>query len=133
MRKIGCALILLIIWILSVGAERGEEIPYDNSVDLSDYQKMYVTAYCMGNVTANGSKVHTGGCACNPHLGEVAIVYTTDGKFLGYYECNDTGSTEGLKNGTVIDIYRSNMTQCNSLMKLCKDGFVLVKWVKGNG
>ena len=94
---------------------------------------MYATAYCMGHHTANGSKVHEGGCACSPeHLGDVAIVYTLEGNFLGYYECNDTGGTEGLNAGTVIDIYRCNYTRCQSFMKLTR-GRVWVKWVKGKG
>lgn len=99
---------------------------------LEGFEIMNATAYYQGEVTANGSKVHSGGCACNPHLGDVAIVYTLDGDFLGLYECNDTGGTEGLKNGTVIDIYRKNYTQCQSFMKLT-GGKVYVKWIDGKG
>ncbi len=100
--------------------------------NLEGFEIMNATAYYQGEVTANGSKVHSGGCACNPHLGDVAIVYTLDGDFLGLYECNDTGGTEGLKNGTVIDIYRKNYTQCQSFMKLT-GGKVYVKWIDGKG
>ena len=82
-------------------------------VDTSQMQLMYTTAYYQGEITANGSKVHHGGAACNPHLGDVAIVYTVDGKYLGTYEINDTGGTEGLHNGTVIDVYRKNLTMCH--------------------
>ena len=96
------------------------------------FEVMNATAYCQGEVTANGSKVHSGGCACNPHLGDIAIVYTLDGDYLGLYECNDTGGTDGLKNGTVIDIYRKNYTQCQSFMKIT-GGKVYVMWIEGKG
>ena len=99
-----------------------------------EFIEMYATAYCVGEITANGSKVHEGGCACNPHLGEVAVVYTMDGDFIGYFECNDTGATKGLKKGTVIDIYRSDYDRCVELMKtIGKTGKVKVQWIKGDG
>ena len=121
--------ILLLVWVILIGAERGESV---NTVDFSDFELMSCTAYYQGETTANGSKVHEGGCACNTHLGDVAIVYTTDGQFLGYYECNDTGGTDGLKNGTVIDIYRMNYTRCRMFMKVTR-GKVYVKWIEGKG
>lgn len=132
MRKAIVILFAVLVCIVSVGAERRE--PHNESIDFeaAGFQKMHTTAYCMGEVTANGSKVHTGGCACNPHLGDVAIVYTLDGKYLGIYECNDTGGTQGLQNGTVIDVYRKNLTMCETWMKIT-GGKVYVLWVKGKG
>lgn len=103
-----------------------------HKVDTSDMELMYTTAYYCGEITANGSKVHHGGAACNPHLGDVAIVYNLEGEYLGTYEINDTGSSEGLQNGDVIDVYRKNLTMCNSWMKLT-GGRVYVQWVHGNG
>jgi len=133
--KRGTVLVLLVaVLLISQGAERHE--PHQESIDwkAQGFQKMHATAYCVGHHTANGSAVHGGGCACNPHLGDLAIVYTLDGKFLGYYECNDTGGTQGLQNGTVIDIYRKNLTQCQMLMKLLgAEQKVYVKWIEGNG
>lgn len=132
MRK-GIVIVLsIILCLVSVGAERRE--PHYESLDFeaAGFQKMHTTAYCMGEVTANGSKVHAGGCACNPHLGDVAIIYTLDGKYLGIYECNDTGGTQGLQSGTVIDVYKPNLTMCESWMKLT-GGKVYVLWVEGKG
>ena len=125
-------ILLLTLLILSQGAERGE--PHNEEIDwrAQGFQKMSATAYYKGHHTANGSPVHTGGCACNPHMGDVAIVYTLDGQFLGYYECNDKGGTEGLKAGRVIDIYRNNLTQCQMFMKIT-GGKVYVKWIEGDG
>lgn len=123
MRKV-LAVALLVIWALSVGA--------GNKVDTSNMQLMNTTAYYQGHTTANGSKVHVGGCACNTHVGDVAIVYSLDGQYLGMYECNDTGSANGLVNGTTIDVYRPNYTMCKSWMKLT-GGKVFVLWVHGKG
>lgn len=123
MRKI-LIVIFCIFCALSIGAGA--------RVDTSNMQLMYTTAYHRGHHTANGSKVHIGGCACNPHLGDVAIIYTVDGQYLGMYECNDTGGTQGLQNGTVIDVYRKNLTQCETWMKIT-GGKVYVLWVKGKG
>lgn len=95
-------------------------------------QKMHTTAYCVGHHTANGSAVHIGGCACNTHLGDIAIVYTTDGEYLATLECNDTGSTEGLKAGKVIDVYFPTYEECEAWMAKTS-GKVMVLWVKGEG
>lgn len=131
-KRLMVCIVALIVWFVSIGAERRE--PHQEEIDFAGqgFVKMHTTAYHQGEITANGSKVHTGGCACNPHLGDIAIVYTLDGQFLGYYECNDTGSTSGLTNGTVIDVYRNNYTQCEMYMKLT-GGKVWVKWIEGNG
>lgn len=136
MRKCTCLIFLLIICALSLGCIGG--VPRQEYIDFEEqgFTKMYATAYFMGHHTANGSAVHEGGCACSPeHLGDVAIVYTLDGNFLGYYECNDTGGTEGLKAGTVIDIFRCNYTRSKSLMRIVgrNGGKVWVKWIKGKG
>ena len=119
MRKVIIILFSIIVCIVSVGAKspdmnggKGEIPPRD--FESSGFVQMYTTAYCMGHTTANGSKVQSGGCACNTHLGEVAEIYTLDGDFLGYYEVNDTGGSEGLQGGNVVDVYRCNLTQCSS-------------------
>ena len=137
MRKVILIALSLVICIVSIGAERKEEIPYDNTIDFEEqgFEKMTATAYCMGHHTANGSSVHVGGCAVSSeHLGDIAIIYTIGGEFLGYYECNDTGG-EPIESGYVIDLYRTNETQCKSLMKLiASDNYkVWVKYIKGVG
>ena len=139
MRKLTLIIITIIVFMLyhivSNAAERGEQVPQSDQIDwqAQGFIKMNATAYHMGETTRNGSEVHTGGCAASPdHLGDVAIIYTLDGDYLGLYECNDTGGTDGLNNGYVIDIYRTNYTQCQSLMRLT-GGKVYVKWIKGEG
>lgn len=98
------------------------------------FEVMSATAYCVGEVTANGSRVHEGGCACSlDRIGQVAIIYTLDGEFIGYFECNDTGAAGGgVRKGTVIDIYRTDYDRCVEFMELT-GGKVYVKWIDGKG
>lgn len=119
--------LVLVIFLMTIRAD-ANEIDFEEN----GFQLMNATAYCMGHTTANGSPVHEGGCACSlDHIGDVAIVYTTDGHFLGYYECNDTGAG-GVRKGTVIDIYRTNYTMCSMFMKVT-EGKVYVRWISGKG
>lgn len=124
--------IVITICITSVGACRREPIPQDNTVDTSEMELMYTTAYCLHGTTANGGTTRPGIAACNTHLGEVALIYKEDGSYLGAYEITDTGATEGLKNGTVIDVWKANKTHCKGWMKVT-GGRVYVQWVKGDG
>lgn len=138
MKKTILIIFLIAVMVVNLGCTRGEMLfPYfpDNSIDweANGFIKMKTTAYVMGHHTANGSAVHNGGCAASAeHMGDVAILYTLDGTYLGMYECNDTGGTKGIQNGYVIDIYRQNMTQAENYMRIT-GGKVYVKWVKGAG
>lgn len=136
MRKAIVIVFAIIICIVSVGAERNE--PFKGSIawDEQGFTKMYATAYCVGHHTANGDAVYEGGCASSlDHIGDVAIVYTLDGEFMGYFFCNDTGAEGGgVRAGTVLDIYRSDYERCVELMEqIGKEQMVFVKWVKGEG
>ena len=86
-----------------------------------------------GNKTADGCIPYEGICASNrEHLGQVAIVWTQDMEFVGYFECRDTGSHEGLKNGTRIDIYRDTKEGVKKWQKEVGD-WCIIQWVKGEG
>ena len=125
--KRGTVLIFLIgILFLAKGA--GEP----GKVDTSGMQLMHTTAYCLHGITATGGTARRGIAACNTHVGDIAVIYSTDGKYLGTYEITDTGGTEGLQGGTVIDVWKCNYTQCESWMKLT-NGKVYVQWIEGNG
>lgn len=116
--------LFIIAWIIFTGAGK--------PVDTSQMELMNTTAYCLRGITATGGTTHQGIAACNTHLGEIALIYSTEGQYLGMYEITDTGGTEGLQKGTVIDVWKCNYTQCHSWMKLT-GGKVYVKWVKGVG
>lgn len=134
MRRTLIFLFAIVIWVVSIGAERRE--PHQEEIDFigQGFQKMYSTAYCMGHTTADGSSVFEGGCACSKdHIGDVAIVYTLDNEFIGYFICNDTGSG-GVARGEVLDIYKSDLDRCQEYMELIgKEQTVWVKWIEGNG
>lgn len=92
---------------------------------------MHTTAYILSGTTANGGTTRPGICASSTdHIGDIAIVYTMDGKFLGMYECTDTGAEGGgVRAGVTLDVWRKNMTQATSYMKLT-GGYVYVKWIE---
>lgn len=130
--------LLIILIVLSIPLKasavcRGEN-PQVIDWEGQGFTIMSTTAYCVGHHTANGSAVHHDGCACSiDHIGDVAIIYTLDGNFLGYYECNDTGAEGGgVRAGRVVDVYRCNLTMCESYMKIT-GGKIYVKWIKGVG
>lgn len=130
MRKVILVLGLLIICIGSISASASEPtIAFEDN----DFHLMRTTGYCIGEITANGSAVHEGGCASSEeHLGDVAIIYTLDGEYLGMYECNDLGGAEGIQMGCVIDVYFESLDRCKEWMSKT-GGKVMVKYVHGEG
>lgn len=75
---------------------------------------MRVTCYtATGNPTATGVMPFEGGCAAKRDwMGGVAVVYDMDMRLIGFYDINDCGGAERLKNGTSIDIYRNTFERC---------------------
>ena len=132
MYRVKVIILALVICFVSLGAERRE--PHQEEIDFTaaGFEQMHTTAYVIHGKTATGIETRPGICACNPHVGEIAIIYTLDGDYLGMYECVDKGATQGLINGTVIDVWRCNMTQATNYMRIT-EGRIWVKWVKGNG
>ena len=72
----------------------------------------YVTAYCDVGVTATGTNTRKGICASSQsRLGCTVALYKrlpddSVGDFIGYFDCEDTGSSPGINNGTVIDVWK---------------------------
>lgn len=69
---------------------------------------LHITGYINphGNKTADGSNTFIGSCAMNrANLGKVVALYDKEKNFIGYYDINDVGGTEGLKSGKVVDLY----------------------------
>lgn len=87
-----------------------------------EWRPMEATAYCSGEITADGSRVREGICAAKKEwIGLTAAVYLDElredgthgpGTFLGYYEIRDTGGNELIKNGQCIDIYNPSLEWC---------------------
>ena len=84
--------------------------------------KMHATAYCIHGTTASGKKTRHGLAAARRDLiGKTALVYQrlpgdVIGDLIGIYEVEDTGGTDGLKNGTVIDIWCADEDECQLFM-----------------
>lgn len=128
MRK-GIIIFLIAVLLFSCAAERGERV---NTVDTSGMVTMYTTAYHLHGVTASGGTTRPHIAACNPRLGECAYIYTMDGEFLDLVEITDTGSTNGLNAGTVIDVWFDTYEECEEWM-VKTEGRCKVLFVKGVG
>jgi hypothetical protein len=90
----------------------------------------YCPESCPGKVTASGEHVREGIIASSQdHLGDCALIYLSDGTFLGFYECLDTGGSRGIKNGYVIDCWTPNLSKAKHLMKIT-EGVVYVEWIE---
>lgn len=128
MRK-GIVIFLIAVLLFSCGASRREPV---YSVDTSQMQKMYTTAYCLHGVTANGGTTRPHIAACNTHLGDVALIYSINGDFLYMAEITDTGSSNGLVSGNVIDVWFDTLDECKEWMRET-EGRCYVLWVSGQG
>lgn len=133
MYRVKVIVFALLVCIVSIGAERREP-QQELDFEAAGFQQMHTTAYILHGTTANGGTTHPGICASSiDHIGDVAIVYTLDGHFLGYYECTDTGAEGGgVRAGTVLDVWRTNMTHAKNYMRIT-NGRVWVKWIEGEG
>ena len=97
-----------------------------------DLQKVRCTCYLpTGNKTADGTVPYEGICASNrDHLGDVAVLYSCDGEFIGFFECRDVGGHRKLRNGTAIDIYRDDMDRAWEWIGEWGD-YVYIYWIEG--
>lgn len=134
MRKAILIILTLIVCIVSVGGARRNPVNTRIDFEAQGFEKVRSTAYCVGHHTADGSAVFEGGCAYSPdHIGDVAIIYTLDGDFIGYLICNDTGGDQ-VKSGEILDVYKSDIDRCKEYMRLIGDSqMVWVRWIHGEG
>lgn len=133
MRKVLICLFVA-IWILTIGAERGEPHQEEINFEAAGFQRMHTTAYILEGTTADGGHTRPYICASSiDHIGDLAVVFTLDGDYLGMYECTDTGREGGgVRAGTVLDVWRKNMTQATNYMKIT-GGECWVLWIEGDG
>lgn len=97
-------------------------------------ETMRCTCYLpTGNKTADGTEPYEGIIASNrDHLGDMALLYTMDGEYIGMYECRDIGGGRMLRNGTAIDVYRDNMDRVREWIHTYGD-YVQVIWIEAEG
>ena len=81
----------------------------------TDMIKGYATAYNQTGTMATGSETRKGVCAGATEYSEKMIVLYqrlpdgSMGDYIGMYECLDTGGTDGLKSGVVIDVWQPSL------------------------
>ena len=98
------------------------------------FERIRCTCYFpTGNKTADGTVPYDGIIASNrEHMGDMALLYTEDMVFIGYYECRDTGGHKDIKNGTRIDMFCESEESMREFISTYGD-YVLVKWIKAEG
>lgn len=83
-----------------------------------EFFEVEATAYCYGTTRCDGDPIRDGICAGKKEwYGKVIALYEQDengqlGKFIGYYDCLDTGGDYRIKEGNCIDIYIPSYNDC---------------------
>lgn len=91
-------------------------------------QEVKISCYLpTGNRTYSGQVPYVGGCAVNKeHLGQTAMLFDAEYRFIGYYEVNDIGGNSLLKQGKAIDIFQETMEDARNFISENGDhGFVV--------
>ncbi len=106
-------------------------------------QKAHATAYYQSGTMAEGQQTRDGVCAgAKEYLGCVIVVYQrlpdgSIGDYIGMWECLDTGGTDGLKNGTVVDVWQQDLELCQDFMDMVYEdgcqGKVYIQVIEGKG
>ena len=131
-------LILTIVLLISLYQPKTQEeytpIQYEQRDYYVEPVKIRTTCYkWTGNKTASGCYPYEGICASNrEHLGDVAVLYTMDMKYIGCFECRDIGGAESLRNGTSIDIYRDTLDRCYEWVHTYGD-YTFIQWIEADG
>lgn len=134
----------LFIWTLPVQAR--EDTARIAKAESGEVFQILTTAYCQGDVTSTGVKTREGICAVRSGwIGKTALVWMcnedgTQGEFLGFWECLDTGfgaDSDGdgigsIEEGRVIDMYFPTLDKAKEWMKLT-NGKVYVQLVDAEG
>mgnify|MGYP002523236824 CR=1 FL=1 len=133
MRKAVIIVAILMIFMVSIVAD-ADGLTWE-SVFLNpdvEFEQMHTTAYCLNGITASGGTTRPGIAACNPRIGQIAVIYTVDGEYLTTVEITDAGSNERLERGTSIDVWFSTLEECQDWMSKT-GGEIYVQWIQGEG
>ena len=131
--------IVAVLSILSV-LLNSQDVHATESVEMI---KGYATAYCQSGTMASGQETRAGVCAGAAEYDEMMVILYqrlpdgSVGDYIGMYECLDTGGTEGLNKGIVIDVWQPDMDEVQSFMdevykNECK-GKVYIQLVEAKG
>lgn len=134
-----------VLWT-SLTAYAEEDTQRIAKAEAGEVFRILTTAYCQGDVTATGVPVREGICAARSEwIGKTALVWQcnedgTQGEFLGYWECLDTGfgaDSDGdgigsIQEGRVIDMYFPTLDKAQEWMELT-GGRVYIQLVDAEG
>ena len=127
-------LLVLVIFFLTPSIQVKATNEMGGDVDLI---KMHATAYCIEGKTYSGKHTRRGiAAASKEYIGKTALVYQRlpgdeVGDLIGIYEIEDTGGTEGLTSGNVIDIWCPDLDACQEFMNtVYEDGCKGRVWVE---
>lgn len=82
--------------------------------------------------TATGRKAEYGIVAYDPaYFGKTCYLYTEDFRFIGIFECQDTGGTE-VKAGRVLDVYCPTRQACYEWVAEYGT-YCYVQWIDAEG
>lgn len=133
MRKFGCIGIAIIIFMLSISA-RADGLKWSEVFDSEEveFETLHTTGYLITGTTATGGTTRPGIGANNKHVGELAVVYTLEGEYLTTIEITDTGGSEGMKSGKVLDVWFGSKEEAKEWMRRT-GGKIKVRWIQGEG
>lgn len=97
-------------------------------------QEVKISCYLpTGNCTYSGQIPYVGGCACNKeHLGQTAMLFDAEYRFIGFYEVNDIGGNSLLKQGKAVDVFQETMEDARRFISENGDhGYVV--WLEADG
>ena len=82
--------------------------------------------------TATGRKAEYGIVAFDPaYIGKTCILYTEDMRYIGIFECQDTGGYY-VKTGQILDVYCPTRQACYDWV--AENGmFCYVQWIESEG
>lgn len=98
MQRILSAMVMIVMLIaLSIQADANQ---------LEGVTRVRCTCYTIDGITASGQHTRQGIVAGKSEwLGCVAVLYDTNGEFIGFYEVLDTGGTNAIRSGKTIDVW----------------------------
>lgn len=128
--------IVLLITILIFACTSSIDVRAEQ--DFIEPFKVHITCYIDEGITASGEHTRKGICAMRKEwIGQTAIVYLRKedgsiGDVYGIYEIKDCGGTDGLKSGTVIDLWQPSLEIAKEVMAETNGlGYVQIVDAKG--
>lgn len=97
-------------------------------------QEIKISCYLpTGHPTYSGQMPYVGGAAVNKeHLGQTAMLFDAEYRFIGFLEINDIGGNSLLKQGKAIDVFQETMSDAQAFIRENGDhGYVI--WLEADG